>query len=60
MDVRLNTNLTAAVQTAAPVQTETAQESGAPARTPHYLSDQLFISAEGAGGGRRGREGAGP
>ena len=47
MDVRLNTNLTAAVQTAAPVQAETAQESGAPARTPHYLSDQLFISAEG-------------
>ena len=47
MDVRLNTNLTAAVQTAAPVQAETAQESEAPARTPHYLSDQLFISAEG-------------
>lgn len=47
MDIRLNTGLTAAVQTAIPVQTEQAQESGAPARTPHYLSDQLFISAEG-------------
>ncbi len=47
MDVRLNTSLTAAVQAAAPVQTEKAQEREAPARAPHYLSDQIFISAEG-------------
>lgn len=47
MDVRLNVNQAAAARSIAPAQTETAQEVQVPVRTPHYLSDQIFISAEG-------------
>lgn len=47
MDVKLNVVQTAAARTVVQTQTEKEQEARVPVRTPHYLSDQIFISPEG-------------